>query len=271
MDREHQGREPWIRNLQTQEDQPDQDAAGHMDQHVHDVIAERIEPPELVLDPVGRKREWPVVDPLRRRQPDLVEPVLFEDRIVEKVRIVVPDEITLEGRSVDGEARYEDRGSAEPPAGPVPAHGSLRGRVRLLRHVWNIARSTRGMPRASAGPRREQRPPSVRIWTHARTKRVEPARRGDHVDRRSPAAGPRRCAATGTARIPASESRRRRRRPGVPPPARAGGHGGRGGALLFVPAALLTAPNGLDSVQMALEFFVTEPAKSVFQRPLGDF
>jgi hypothetical protein len=42
------------------------------------------------------------------------------------------------------------------------------------------------------------------------------------------------------------------------------------GAVLFVPAALLTAPNGLDSVQMALEFFVTEPAKNVFQRPLGD-
>ena len=43
------------------------------------------------------------------------------------------------------------------------------------------------------------------------------------------------------------------------------------GAVLFVPAALLTAPNGLDSVKMALEFFVTEPANSVFQRPLGDF
>jgi hypothetical protein len=43
------------------------------------------------------------------------------------------------------------------------------------------------------------------------------------------------------------------------------------GAVLFVPAALLTAPNGLDSVQMALNLFVSEPAKSVFQRPLGDF
>ncbi len=43
------------------------------------------------------------------------------------------------------------------------------------------------------------------------------------------------------------------------------------GAVLFVPAALLTAPNGLDGIDAALEFFVTEPAKSVFQRPLGDF
>jgi hypothetical protein len=43
------------------------------------------------------------------------------------------------------------------------------------------------------------------------------------------------------------------------------------GAVLFVPAALLTAPNGLDGVRAALDFFVSEPAKSVFQRPLGDF
>jgi hypothetical protein len=43
------------------------------------------------------------------------------------------------------------------------------------------------------------------------------------------------------------------------------------GAVLFVPALLLTAPNGLDSVRSALKIFVTEPAKSVFQRPLGDF
>ena len=43
------------------------------------------------------------------------------------------------------------------------------------------------------------------------------------------------------------------------------------GAVLFVPAALLTAPNGRDGVDTALKFFIIEPAKSVFQRPLGDF
>lgn len=42
------------------------------------------------------------------------------------------------------------------------------------------------------------------------------------------------------------------------------------GAGLFVPAALLTAPNGLDGIETALKFFVTEPAHSVFQRPLGE-
>ena len=43
------------------------------------------------------------------------------------------------------------------------------------------------------------------------------------------------------------------------------------GAAAFVPAALLAAPAGRDGIEPALEIFVTEPAKSVFQRPLGDF
>jgi hypothetical protein len=43
------------------------------------------------------------------------------------------------------------------------------------------------------------------------------------------------------------------------------------GCALFVPAAILTAPNGLDSMKEALDFFVTGPARYVFTRPLGEF
>jgi hypothetical protein len=43
------------------------------------------------------------------------------------------------------------------------------------------------------------------------------------------------------------------------------------GAVVFVPAAVITAPNGKDSLRAALEVFVTGPAHHVFQRPLGDF
>jgi hypothetical protein len=42
------------------------------------------------------------------------------------------------------------------------------------------------------------------------------------------------------------------------------------GIAAFIPAALLTAPGGMDNVKEALELFVTAPAKYVFQRPLGD-
>lgn len=43
------------------------------------------------------------------------------------------------------------------------------------------------------------------------------------------------------------------------------------GAGLFVPAAVLTAPGGLDPLEEALEIFVLVPGKYVFTRPLGDF
>ena len=43
------------------------------------------------------------------------------------------------------------------------------------------------------------------------------------------------------------------------------------GVGAFIPATIITAPNGLDSVQSAMEIFVIEPGKAVFQRPLGRF
>ena len=43
------------------------------------------------------------------------------------------------------------------------------------------------------------------------------------------------------------------------------------GAGAFVPAALLASPMGWDGIEPALNVFVTEPARHVFQRPLGDF
>ena len=39
----------------------------------------------------------------------------------------------------------------------------------------------------------------------------------------------------------------------------------------FVPIALITWPNGTDSVIEARELLIDRPAKSVFERKLGDF
>jgi hypothetical protein len=43
------------------------------------------------------------------------------------------------------------------------------------------------------------------------------------------------------------------------------------GAVAFIPAALITAPNGRDSIETAWKSFVADPARDAFQRPLGDF
>lgn len=43
------------------------------------------------------------------------------------------------------------------------------------------------------------------------------------------------------------------------------------GAGLFVPAAILAAPDGRDSILAAREVFIDVAAQEVFQRPLGEF
>lgn len=43
------------------------------------------------------------------------------------------------------------------------------------------------------------------------------------------------------------------------------------GCAAFVPAAALSAPGGLDAVREALDYFVVEPGKRTFVRPLGEF
>jgi len=43
------------------------------------------------------------------------------------------------------------------------------------------------------------------------------------------------------------------------------------GAGAFVPAAVVSSPMGWDGIEPALNLFVVEPGRHVFQRPLGDF
>jgi hypothetical protein len=43
------------------------------------------------------------------------------------------------------------------------------------------------------------------------------------------------------------------------------------GAILFVPAAALTSPGGMDAIQTALDQFVLVPWEYAAERPLGEF
>jgi hypothetical protein len=43
------------------------------------------------------------------------------------------------------------------------------------------------------------------------------------------------------------------------------------GAALFVPAVIMTAPNGKDSIKEAYDRFVREPGEYFAKRPLGEF
>jgi hypothetical protein len=43
------------------------------------------------------------------------------------------------------------------------------------------------------------------------------------------------------------------------------------GAVLFLPMALISAPQGRDGLRHSWELLVGVPVENVFQRPLGDF
>ncbi len=43
------------------------------------------------------------------------------------------------------------------------------------------------------------------------------------------------------------------------------------GAALFVPAVIMTSPNGWDSMKDAYQRFVNEPGEYLISRPLGEF
>ena len=43
------------------------------------------------------------------------------------------------------------------------------------------------------------------------------------------------------------------------------------GVVLFIPAVILTSPNGTDSMKDAYERFVREPGEYFAKRPLGEF
>ena len=43
------------------------------------------------------------------------------------------------------------------------------------------------------------------------------------------------------------------------------------GAVFVVPVAIVTWPTGRETIDRAIERFVKVPARSVFERPLGDF
>ncbi|TMA24181.1 MAG: hypothetical protein E6J87_24305 [Deltaproteobacteria bacterium] len=43
------------------------------------------------------------------------------------------------------------------------------------------------------------------------------------------------------------------------------------GAALFLPAAVMTSPNGTDSIHDAYERFIREPGEYAYSRPLGEF
>ena len=84
---------------------------------VHQMEAEGLKTPDRKLEPIGREGERPVVE-VAAGHPDLGQPARLEDRIVQQVNVVVPEESAVPGRLVDQKNRDNQGQRKEPVPRP---------------------------------------------------------------------------------------------------------------------------------------------------------
>ena len=109
MKRERGGREPRAAQPQAREQPPEQERRAGVQQHVDEVVSERVEAPEAFLDP--ERREHHGVELLVRPglRPDEAEAVEAVQRAVRgEIGVVVPDEARGERRQKGRHDRPEE-------------------------------------------------------------------------------------------------------------------------------------------------------------------
>ncbi len=99
VQREQGRRQQGARHPQQRENAPDQNRRNGVQRDVDEMESDRVQSPKLVLHPVGRGRDRPVVD-VRAGHPGAKHAAGLEHRIVQQVEIVVPDKSALPGRLI---------------------------------------------------------------------------------------------------------------------------------------------------------------------------
>jgi hypothetical protein len=109
-----QGRpQQGARHPQQRENPPNENRRNGVQRDIDEMEPEGGRPPKLVLDPVGRERQRPVVD-VRAGHPGAKQAAGLEHRIVQQVGIVVPDEAALPGRLIGQEHRHHQGARQKP-------------------------------------------------------------------------------------------------------------------------------------------------------------
>ena len=130
VNREEQPGEPRARNAQAQQETPDERRGGGVKQHVDDVVAARIIPPEPPFHPEDAGGERKIVRRLRR-EPKPPQAVGRADQLVGiEEAVVVPEEPAAQHHGKVGEERDGHDGGGRKDQPPRRAPG-IGGRVRV--------------------------------------------------------------------------------------------------------------------------------------------
>ena len=132
MDGEQRGDRPAPRRPEHPHEPPDEHGVERVQRHVDGVIARRVQPPELVLEPERRVRQRPVVQlpKVAGREPDVPQPGPSPDeRFLDDERLVVPHEAARQRRDEadDGERDEGEGGRDVVAREPRERLGSRRG------------------------------------------------------------------------------------------------------------------------------------------------
>jgi len=159
MDDEEEGARPRVPKPQLAETVPDQKRAEHVQRHVHQMVAERVEAPQLPLDPLHAGFQRVVIHGLRR-QPDLPEAGRIPQHgILGDLDRIVPiaQEFAVKSRRINEPGRENDgRALQESGHGPLghkttqkaQENCSLSSALKVDAASRRVASSGRGkMPR----------------------------------------------------------------------------------------------------------------------------
>jgi hypothetical protein len=115
---EQGGGEPRARQAEADEEPPQEQGRARMEEDVDEVIAERLQGPEVLLDPERGEDHRVVLLVGLRLGPDEPQPFNpVESPVLREVGVVVPDEAGLEGRQIRGDDRRHE-GQSEQPLRP---------------------------------------------------------------------------------------------------------------------------------------------------------
>ena len=104
MQRKHRCGEPGGGQPEQDQDSPQQDRIGGVQEDVVEVVAEGLQLPERILDPETRIHEWVVLRGRTGLEPERIQAIEGAQRhVLGDVRIVVPDEARLGRGKIGGQ------------------------------------------------------------------------------------------------------------------------------------------------------------------------
>ena len=115
MEREDSGREPRAGNAQTHQQTPDEKRVRNVQSKIYDMISERIETPQRVLNPECRINQREILRRRIERKPDAPQSVRGrQERVTSQIHVIVPNEPAVQGGQICGDRQEDKKDRADP-------------------------------------------------------------------------------------------------------------------------------------------------------------